>query len=229
MSAKKVLVVDDDKDIRELLKYNLEKEGFKVETAVDGKDAIQKAKRFEPEVILLDIMMPEMDGIEACRNIRETPALSDVIIIFLTARGEEYTEIAAFEVGADDFLTKPIKPRALMSRVKAWLKRKKDRGTDENQPKEIVQIKDLIIDRTNYTVTKDEKSFNLPKKEFELLHFLARHKNKVYNRDALLNKIWGTDVYVMARTVDVHIRKIREKIGKDYIKTIKGVGYIFED
>jgi len=219
----KVMIVDDDPDILELLKYNLKKEGYDVSTADNGMKAVQLAGKFSPDLILLDIMMPEQDGVETCRQIREIPEMSDTHITFLTARAEEYSEVAAFEAGADDYITKPIKPRALMSRISALFRK-------ESKSKTKPQIKagDLTIDRSSYTVTVKDHSFTLPKKEFELLYFLAQNPNKVFGRDELLQNIWGSDVYVLARTVDVHIRKVREKIGDGYISTVKGVGYKFD-
>lgn len=219
----KVLVVDDEEAILELLKYNLEKEGYAVKTASDGLKGVEVAKDFVPDVILLDIMMPKQDGVETCRQIREMPELSHAFIIFLTARSEEYSEVAAFDVGADDYITKPIKPRALMSRISAFFRRDVKKKSVTNQ----ISIGDLTIDRTSYTINLNGKEINLPKKEFELLYFLAQNPNKVFGRDELLQNIWGSDVYVLARTVDVHIRKVREKIGDDYIATVKGVGYKF--
>lgn len=219
----KILVVDDEEVILDLLEYNLEKEGYIVKTASDGIKAIEIAEEFQPDLILLDIMMPIMDGVETCRKIRTISSLSKVLVLFLTARSEEYSEIAAFDVGADDYITKPIKPRVLMSRISAVLRRK----TVADPEPEIIKIRDLAIDKNSYTVKKGEIEFNLPKKEFELLYFLAMHPHKVYGREELLNNIWGRDVYVVERTVDVHIRKVREKIGDDYITTIKGVGYKF--
>ena len=219
----KVLVVDDDADILELLKYNLKKEGYDVEIANDGHKAVNLAKSFSPELILLDIMMPQQDGVETCRLIREIPEMTDVHIIFLTARAEEYSEVAAFEAGADDYITKPIKPRALMSRISALF-----RKDNKNKSKPQVVVGNLTIDRSSYTVSVNDKQFTLPKKEFELLYFLAQNPNKVFSRDELLQNIWGTDVYVLARTVDVHIRKVREKIGDGFISTVKGVGYKFK-
>lgn len=219
----KVLVVDDDPDILELLKYNLKKEGYDVETADDGMKAVATAKKFHPDLILLDIMMPQQDGVETCRQLREIPELVDSHITFLTARAEEYSEVAAFEAGADDYITKPIKPRALMSRIGA-LFRKESKSKSKPQ----IVAGGLTIDRSSYTVSANGNQFTLPKKEFELLYFLAQNPNKVYGRDELLQNIWGTDVYVLARTVDVHIRKVREKIGDGYISTVKGVGYKFD-
>jgi two-component system, OmpR family, alkaline phosphatase synthesis response regulator PhoP len=220
----KVLVVDDEPDILELLQYNLAKEGYDVKAANDGKRAIELAKDFSPHLILMDIMMPNMDGVETGRRLREMPELVNTYIIFLTARSEEYSEVAAFDIGADDYITKPIKPRALMSRISALFRRESKKVKQEDK----VAIGDLTIDRKSYTVYIKDTPVTLPKKEFELLFFLAQNPNKVFSRDDLLQNIWGTDVYVLARTVDVHIRKVREKIGEGYIKTVKGVGYKFE-
>lgn len=220
----KVLVVDDEPDIVDLLTYNLKKEGYDVDSAEDGVKAVKIASKFHPDVILLDIMMPIQDGVETCRQLREIPELKSTFIIFLTARAEEYSEIAAFDVGADDYITKPIKPRALMSRIAALFRRESKKEQELTQ----IKIKDLIIDRTSYTIDKSGKTITLPKKEFELLYFLAKNPNMVFSRDDLLQNIWGADVFVLARTVDVHIRKVREKIGEDYITTVKGVGYKFD-
>jgi two-component system, OmpR family, alkaline phosphatase synthesis response regulator PhoP len=221
--TQKVLVVDDEEPILELLKYNLEKQGYDVKTAADGYQAVEVARKFHPDLVLLDIMMPKMDGVEACRQIRAMPELVNTFIVFLTARAEEYSEVAAFDVGADDYILKPIKPRALMSRISALFRRDSKKKNTSSQ----IKIGDLVIDRTSYTVQVKGKEINLPKKEFELLFFLAQNPNKVFSRDDLLQNIWGSDVYVLARTVDVHIRKVREKIGDDYISTVKGVGYKF--
>jgi two-component system, OmpR family, alkaline phosphatase synthesis response regulator PhoP len=207
--TQKVLVVDDEEPILELLKYNLEKQGYDVRVASEGAEAVDIAKKFHPDLVLLDIMMPKMDGVEACRQIRAMPELVNTFIVFLTARAEEYSEIAAFDGGADDYILKPIKPRALMSRISAIFRR------DSKKKSPSAQIK------------ISNREVSLPKKEFELLFFLAQNPNKVFNRDELLQNIWGSDVYVLARTVDVHIRKVREKIGDDYITTVKGVGYKF--
>ena len=219
----KILVVDDDPDIVELLKYNLSSEGYKVKSASNGIQAVSLAREFIPDLTILDIMMPNMDGVETCRQIRSIPELANKFIIFLTARSEEYSEIAAFEMGADDYITKPIKPRALISRINALFRRevKKDSGSSK------IKIGNLEIDRVSYTVKLDNKKIILPKKEFELLFFLAQNPDQVFGRDNLLKNIWGSDVYVLARTVDVHIRKVREKIGDGFIITIKGVGYKF--
>jgi two-component system alkaline phosphatase synthesis response regulator PhoP len=222
-AAQKILVVDDEEPILELLKYNLEKEGYDVRGAGDGVQAVEMAKKFLPDLVLLDIMMPRMDGVEACRQIRAMPELANTFIVFLTARTEEYSEIAAFDGGADDYIQKPIKPRALMSRISALFRRDSKKKNESTQ----IKIGDLIIDRSSYTIKVEGREVSLPKKEFELLFFLAQNPNKVFNRDELLQNIWGSDVYVLARTVDVHIRKVREKIGEDYISTVKGVGYKF--
>jgi two-component system alkaline phosphatase synthesis response regulator PhoP len=222
--SQKVLVVDDEADILEILKYNLEKEGYEVETAADGEQAVAVAKKFKPHLVLLDIMMPNQDGVETCRQLREAPETSGSFIIFLTARSEEYSEVAAFDNGADDYITKPIKPRALMSRINAYFRRDIKKKNESSK----ITIGDLSIDRTSYSVTVADRKVTLPKKEFELLYFLAQNPNKVFNRDDLLHNIWGSDVYVLARTVDVHVRKVREKVGEGYITTIKGVGYKFD-
>lgn len=220
----KILVVDDEADIQELLKYNLSKEGFDVKTASDGVRAIEIAKEFIPDLILLDIMMPKMDGVETCRQIRDTPDLAGAFVIFLTARSEEYSEVAAFDMGADDYITKPIKPRALISRINALFRRE----SKAKKESETIDTGELIVDKSSYTVTLNGEKINLPKKEFELLYFLVRNPGKVYGRDELLQNIWGSDVYVLARTVDVHVRKVREKIGDGFIQTVKGVGYKFD-
>lgn len=220
----KILVVDDEADILELVKYNLSKEGYEVKTALDGIKAVEVARSFVPDLIILDIMMPKQDGVETCRQVRELPELVNVFVIFLTARSEEYSEVAAFEMGADDYITKPIKPRALVSRINALFRRESKKKKESNK----IKIGDLIVDRSSYTVMAGENIITLPKKEFELLFFLAQNPGKVFSRDELLQNIWGTDVYVLARTVDVHIRKVREKIGEGYISTIKGVGYKFD-
>jgi two-component system alkaline phosphatase synthesis response regulator PhoP len=220
----KVLLVDDEPDILELLQYNLEKEGYLVRTALNGRKGVEEARAFQPDVVLLDIMMPEQDGVETCRQMRDMTELQNSYIIFLTARAEEYSEIAAFDVGADDYIIKPIKPRALMSRLTALFRRETKKKKTSNK----INVGELVIDRTSYTVNIGEQQVTLPRKEFELLFFLAQNPNKVFSRDDLLHNIWGSDVYVLARTVDVHIRKVREKIGEGYITTIKGVGYKFE-
>ncbi|MCB0506421.1 MAG: response regulator transcription factor [Cyclobacteriaceae bacterium] len=223
-SERKILIVDDDEDILDLLNYNLTKEGYKVMRAKDGIEAVDVAKKQLPEMIIMDIMMPRMDGVEACRQIRQVPELFKTHIIFLTARIEEYSEVAAFDSGADDFLSKPIKPRALVSRVNSYFKR----TVKKEEQVGVLEMGNLLIDRVSYSVKLNGKKIMLPRKEFELLYFLAKKPDEVFSRDTLLKNIWGSDVYVLARTVDVHIRKIREKIGDNYIRTIKGVGYKFE-
>jgi two-component system alkaline phosphatase synthesis response regulator PhoP len=222
-SNPKILLVDDDPDIIELLTYNLEKEGFETASAEDGIQALDVAKAFKPDLILLDVMMPKMDGIETARQLRLLPNFKETYILFLTARAEEYTEVAAFDVGADDYIVKPIKPRALMSRLKAIFRR----DSQQVETDEKLEIGSLVINRVNYTVQNNGLPLVMPKKEFELLFFLAKHPDKVFGRDELLEKVWGADVYVVERTVDVHIRKLREKIPEQYIKTLKGVGYMF--
>jgi two-component system alkaline phosphatase synthesis response regulator PhoP len=219
----KVLIADDEQDILDMLQYIMEKEGYEVKVAKSGPEAIKIAQEFQPRLILLDIMMPQMDGIETCRNMREIEELKDTIIVFLTARSEEYSEIAAFESGASDYIVKPIKPRALVSRIASYFR--KESVSKRNSA---IVINDLVIDRQSYTVMVGEKKITLAKKEFELLYFLCQHPNKIFNRDDILKRVWGTDVYVVSRTVDVHIRKIREKVGEQYISTVKGIGYKFE-
>lgn len=220
----KVLIVDDEPDIVELLEYNLAKEGYTVESASNGNIALKRLEKgFRPDVILLDIMMPQLDGIETARRIRLLPEFKEVYILFLTARSEEYSEVAAFEVGADDYITKPVKIRALISRINALFRREKEK----KETKEELAIADLIINPKNYSVLQNNHSMTLPKKEFELLYYLAQHPDKVCGREEILQKIWGADIYVLERTVDVHIRKLREKLGEGYIKTLKGVGYMF--
>ena len=221
----RVLVVDDDPDIIELLQYNLEKEGYEVRSAPDGWKALEVARAYLPELVLMDIMMPQMDGIETGRQLRDIPELRQSFILYLTARSEEYSEVAAFEIGADDYITKPIKPRALMSRINALFRREAQKA----DPGDKVDIGGMIISRKNYSVYQGEKMVILPKKEFELLFYLAQHPNKVFSREELLQRIWGADIYVLERTVDVHIRKLREKIGETFIRTLKGVGYMFTD
>lgn len=218
----KILLVDDDPDILELLEYNLAKENYLLAKAFDGKEAVDIAKTFKPALIIMDVMMPVMDGIETARKMKLMPELKNTLIVFLTARGEEFTEVAAFDAGAHDYIIKPIKPRALVSRINAILKRD---VTEDKQ--EIIQIGGLTINRTQYAASFEGRALILPKKEFELLSYLAKNPNKVFNRDELLENVWGSDVFVVERTVDVHIRKLREKIPAYYIKTLKGVGYLF--
>lgn len=219
----KILIVDDETDILDLLKYNLQKEGYEVATALDGKEALDICKTFHPNLILLDVMMPKMDGIETCRNIRQISGMEKVFILFLTARSEEYSEIAAFDSGANDYITKPVKPRALLSRISAFFKRETQKTKDTS-----LKFNDLVVDRESYTVYKNERRLSLPRKEFELLYFLMQHPKMVFSRDELLKNVWGADVYVVPRTVDVHVRKLREKLGENLIHTIKGIGYKFD-
>jgi two-component system alkaline phosphatase synthesis response regulator PhoP len=220
----KVLLVDDEPDILEIVGYNLSQEGYQIFKANNGKEAIRMAKKELPHLIIIDVMMPEMDGIEACENIRKIPELHSVIITFLTARNEDYSQVAAFDAGADDYIAKPIKPKLLVSKVKALLRRLKE----EKQDSETLNVGGIIINREEYKIVKDEKEIILPRKEFELFYLLASRPGKVFKRDEILDKVWGNEVIVGGRTIDVHIRKLREKIGDDFFKTIKGVGYKFE-
>lgn len=224
-SEYKILLVDDEPDILEFLSYNLKKEGYLVFTAINGKEAITIAKKERPHLIILDVMMPDMDGIETCREIREQEGLKDIVIAFLTARNEDYSQIAGFDVGADDYINKPIKPRVLVSRIKALLRR------GSNAPSAVTEKLDLgglKIDRERYLIVKDNVDISLPKKEFELLALLASKPGKVFTREVILDSVWGGEVVVGDRTIDVHIRKLREKLGEDLIKTVKGIGYKFE-
>ncbi len=221
-----ILLVDDEPDILEIISYNLKAEGYKVKTASSGREGVEKAKKVRPDLILLDVMMPEMDGIEACEQIRKTPGLEHTIIAFLTARGEDYSQVAGFEVGADDYITKPVKPRVLTSRLKALLRR---RPLEPATSEERTTLGDMVIDIERYHIEIKGKVVDLPRKEFELLGLLASKPGKVFTRDEIMDRIWGTQVIVGGRTIDVHIRKLREKIGDERIKTIKGVGYKFED
>lgn len=220
----KILLVDDEPDILEIVSYNLSNEGYQVITAENGIEAVKKAKKELPQLVILDVMMPEMDGIEACELIRKDPNLKDVVITFLTARGEDYSQLAGFDAGADDYITKPIKPKVLISKVKALLRRFK-----EEDVKDSVKIGDLVINRDEYKIVLKGIEIILPRKEFELLSLLASKPGKVFKRDEILDKVWGNEVIVGGRTIDVHIRKLREKIGDDSFKTIKGVGYKFVD
>lgn len=224
-SKNKILLVDDEADILEFLSYNLKKEGYRVFTANNGKEAVTVAKKENPDVIILDVMMPDMDGIETCREIRDLPGLKDVMIAFLTARNEDYSQIAGFEVGADDYINKPIKPRVLISRIRALLRRS---GNGEPSGVEKVEMGGIKIDRERYLIVQDGNEINLPKKEFELLALLASKPGKVFTRESILDKVWGGEVVVGDRTIDVHIRKLREKLGEDFIRTVKGIGYKFE-
>lgn len=221
-----ILLVDDEPDILDIISYNLKAEGYKVKTASSGREGVEKAKKVRPDLILLDVMMPEMDGIEACEQIRKTPGLEHTIIAFLTARGEDYSQVAGFEVGADDYIAKPVKPKVLTSRLKALLRR---RSLEPATSEERTTLGDMVIDIERYHIEIKGKVVELPRKEFELLGLLASKPGKVFTRDEIMDRIWGTQVIVGGRTIDVHIRKLREKIGDERIKTIKGVGYKFED
>jgi two-component system alkaline phosphatase synthesis response regulator PhoP len=219
----KILLVDDEPDILEIVGYNLKNEGYLVYTASNGVDALKSAKKITPNLILLDIMMPEMDGIEACEKIRAIKSLENTLIAFLTARNEDYSQVAGFEAGADDYITKPIKPKVLVSKVKSLLRRLKA----ENQADSTVIVGDITINRDEYVVFKGDKKIFLPRKEFELFSLLTSKPGKVFKRETILDRVWGNEVVVGGRTIDVHIRKLREKIGDDYFKTVKGVGYKF--
>lgn len=222
----RILLVDDEPDILEFISYNLRNEGFDVEMAKNGTEALRKARTFEPHLILLDVMMPGMDGIETCQRLRAQPGQKEVIIAFLTARGEDYSQIAGFDAGADDYITKPVKPKVLSSRIHALLKRVRiAEGNDESSGP--VRFGDLEIDRERYIVIHGGKEIQLPRKEFELLGLLVTRPGKVYSRDEIYRMVWGSDVIVGERTIDVHIRKLREKLGDGHIRTIKGVGYTF--
>ena len=220
----KILCVDDEPDILEILKYNLSNEGYNVSTAADGKSAIKLAYNISPNLIIMDIMMPRMDGIEACEKLRSDEKFNDTIIMFLTARGEDYSHVAAYDAGADDYVTKPVKPKVLVSKVKGLLRRlKKVIAKDINE----IVFDDIKIDREKYKVYISNNVLNLPRKEFELLYLLASKPDKVYKREKIMETVWGSEVVVGDRTIDVHIRKLREKIGDKYFKTVKGVGYKF--
>ncbi len=220
----KVLLVDDEPDILEILEYNLSQEGYQISTASNGKDAVSKAKKELPHLIILDVMMPEMDGIEACEHIRKIPELQQTIITFLTARSEDYSQVAGFDAGADDYITKPIKPKVLVSKIKALLRRFKDEETQGD----VLRVGEIEINRESYKIIKEGEEIILPRKEFELFYLLASKPGKVFKREEILDKVWGNEVIVGGRTIDVHIRKLREKIGDDWFKTIKGVGYKME-
>ncbi len=218
-----ILLVDDEPDILEIVGYNLSSEGYKVITADNGSEGVKLAKKNKPHLIILDVMMPEMDGIEACELIRKVPELENTIIAFLTARGEDYSQMAGFDAGADDYITKPIKPKVLVSKVKALLRRYHETEKSSN----IVSLGDITINREEYKITQGNEEMALPRKEFELLSLLASKPGKVFKREDILDKVWGNDIVVGGRTIDVHIRKLREKIGDEKIKTVKGVGYKF--
>ncbi|MFZ9847027.1 MAG: response regulator transcription factor [Flavobacteriales bacterium] len=221
----KILIVDDDRDILEFLSYNLKKEGFEVFKAENGKIGLEVATQEIPDLILLDVMMPEMDGIETCYQIKEKPELKEVIVAFLTARNEDYSEISGLEAGADDYISKPVRPRVLISRIKALLRRK---GKGGSEPAEDVKTS-IVIDNSRYLAVKNGEEIVLPRKEFELLKLLLSEPGKVFLRHEILDKVWGTEVVVGDRTIDVHIRKLREKLGDDYLVTVKGVGYKYEE
>ncbi|PID93947.1 MAG: DNA-binding response regulator [Bacteroidetes bacterium] len=220
----KILLVDDEPDVLEFLSYNLKREGYRVFTGTDGREAITLARQLKPHLIILDVMMPNVDGIAACAEIRKLKGMASTIIIFLTARGEEYNQIAGFNAGSDDYITKPIKPKILISRVKALLRRYRD----EEETDKRISISGIVIDRECYVVEKENQTITLPKKEFELLSLLVSKPNKVFTREEIFEQVWGTNVIVGDRTIDVHIRKIREKLNIANIKTVKGVGYKFE-
>ncbi len=221
MKASKILLVDDEQDILEFLEYNLNKEGYKIQTAINGREGIKKALEFKPDLVLLDVMMPEMDGVEVCREIRAIKELRNILIAFLTARGEDYSQIAGFDAGADDYISKPIKPRVLASRISALLRRKGE------TTQELSEAGGISIDRERYLAIIGEEEVVLPRKEFELLNLLISKPGKVFTREKILSDVWGTSVVVGDRTIDVHIRKLREKIGDEKIATVKGVGYKF--
>ena len=224
ISSIKVLVVDDDPDIVEFLKYNLKNSGYSVKSAGNGVEAIKKAKKFIPDIILMDVMMPEMSGIEACEEIKNIDQLSQAIIIFLSARSEDYTQISAYDAGADDYISKPVKPKILIKKISNIAKKI---SSEKNAPKTI-DLGSIKINKEEYVVIKDKKEILLPRKEFELLFLLATKPEKVFTREEIMNKVWGTQVIVGDRTIDVHVRKLREKIGEKHIKTLKGVGYKFK-
>lgn len=217
----RILLVDDEPDILEILEYNLTSKGYQVNKAKNGIEAIKKAADWKPHLVLLDVMMPEMDGIETCEQLRKNPKLANLVIVFLTARSEDYSQVAGLEAGADDYITKPIKPKVLLSKIKAILRRFKE--TDTNNA--VVEAGDLVINREEYKIIYKQKELILPRKEFELISLLASKPNKVFERGEILDKVWGNEVIVGGRTIDVHIRKLREKIGDHHFKTIKGVGY----
>ncbi len=224
LSSFKILCVDDEPDILEILKYNLSNEGYNVSTAKDGELAIKKANESIPNLIIMDVMMPNMDGIEACEILRKDQKFNDTIIMFLTARGEDFSHVAAYEAGADDYVTKPVKPKVLLSKVKSLLRRsKKVLDSEINQ----IEFENIKIDRETYRVYVSGESINLPRKEFELLYLLASKPDKVFKREKIMEKVWGSEVVVGDRTIDVHIRKLREKIGDKFFNTVKGVGYKF--
>ncbi len=223
----RILLVDDEEDILEFVSYNLQREGFRVYSARNGLEAIEMAGKVKPDLVILDVMMPEMDGIAACEEIRKLPSCKNVVIAFLTARGEDYSQIAGFEAGADDYITKPVRPKVLISRVKALLKRSGGIASDSLDNEKILNIGDIVIDKERYILIIDGRELTLPRKEFELLSLLVSKPDKVFTRDEIYKSVWGNNVIVGDRTIDVHIRKLREKIGNDHIRTLKGIGYKF--
>lgn len=220
----KILLVDDEPDILEILGYNLSQEGYQIFTASNGKEAVKTAKKELPHLIIMDVMMPEMDGMEACENIRKNPDLDKTIITFLTARSEDYSQVAGFDAGADDYIAKPIKPKVLVSKVKGLLRRLKN----QEETSDVLRLGNIEINREEYKIVKESEEIILPRKEFELFYLLATKPGKVFTREEILDRVWGNEVVVGGRTIDVHIRKLREKIGDDFFKTIKGVGYKIE-
>ena len=222
----KILVVDDEQDILELIRHSLNKEGFEVHIAMNGQQAIEKAKQIIPDLILMDVMMPIMDGMEACRQLKEDPTTKNISIVFLTARSEEFAELAGFEAGADDYVAKPIRSRVLLSRIKALLRRQN--GSSPREESQKIEFGNLVIDREKFVIEYNGKSLQFPRKEFELLSFLASKPGRVFSRDEILENVWGNEVLVVDRTIDVHVRKIREKLEDKFIYTVKGVGYKFE-
>ena len=222
----KILLVDDEPDILEFMEYNLKKENYEVFKASNGKEAIVQAKKTNPDLIILDIMMPEMDGIETCRILRDMPEFKNTMIAFLTARNEDYSQVAGFDVGADDYITKPIKPKVLTSRIHALFRRYN--GKESSEPSKVTNVGELQIDREKYLVYKSGVQFSLPRKEFELLSLLTSRPGKVFTRDEILERVWGSEIIVGDRTIDVHIRKLREKLGEENIKTVKGIGYKYD-
>ena len=225
MAKQTILVVDDEKDLLDLIEYNLKKEGFDVLKAENGEEGIKIAKEHNPDLILMDIMMPKMDGLEAVKHMRADDDLKAIPIIFLTARSDEKTEVEGLDIGGDDYITKPISTTKLISRIKAVMRRFEETTEEVNR----LEVHDLVIDKDRYIVIRGDEEFQLPRKEFELLYYLASRKGKVRDRQTLLNKVWGDNIYVVDRTVDVHVRKIREKLGDHYIETVKGVGYRFKE
>ena len=221
----RILLVDDEKDILEFVSYNLRNEGFQIFTATNGREAVRITDEIRPHLVLMDVMMPEMDGISACEEIRANRNLKDTMIAFLTARGEDYSQIAGFEAGGDDYISKPIKPKVLVSRVKALLKRRTVHGEADPGEENVIVSGDLSIDKERYLIMKKGKEIVLPKKEFELLSLLISKPDKVFTREEIFNRVWGDNIIVGDRTIDVHIRKLREKLGENYIKTVKGIGY----